>query len=194
MAKPKVLPKATKTNSSSAASAGGSITKPVIVAAASPPNASAPATPADFKPANGVTVRRLKKPTADQLASAHSVAGEIERSAKYVDDFGPKALGAAAFGAALRTAASWSEEAAHARSWASFAENCAGLSWDSVLGGADKFKGDFNAGVGHDASILRRYPELTGFVRARSVAARRAVDTKKAKKSAAKKAAKQTGG
>src|SRR5262249_20835581 len=136
---------------------GGSVMKPVHASAGGPPAVGAPQPPTDFKPLPGPEVKRLRKPVADQIASAESVANEIERSARYEDDFGPKALGAAAFAAALRTAGSWSTEAAHAETWAEFAANCAMIAWDNVLTAAERFKIDYKAALAHDASVSRRY-------------------------------------
>jgi hypothetical protein len=155
--------------------------KPVDLAITKPPGAMAPAAPADFEPLGRDAAARMKKPIADQLASADSVADEIEGSSTYVDDFGPKAVNAAEFATALRLAGSWSEEALRARAWATFAENCATTAWNTALGPLDAFKADFTAAVRHDPSIPGRYPELTAFVGARSAAAKRGAANRKKK-------------
>lgn len=160
---------------------------PATVPAAPP--GSAPDVPADFQPLTRQQVEQLRKPTRDQSLNAAAVAGEVQATTTYEDDFGKKALPQKALQGQIASAAAWSAEAARALRWAAYASNMAGLSWHTVLGSFDSFGKDFDTAAHHDATLGERYPSLTAFRGARSAAAKRGAATRKEKKQAAKNGA-----
>lgn len=154
---------------------------PVLPVPTTPPG-SAPAAPDGYQELTKPQVNLLRKPTMTQMSNAAAVAAEIQQSKTYKTDFGERAVPQDRMTALLTTSAAWTAEANRAAKWEAYARNMAELAWHDMLEANDTFQPDFENGLAHDAEIANTYPSLTAFEGARSEAAKRGAETKKANK------------
>jgi hypothetical protein len=138
--------------------------------------------PDGFEDLTKPQVSALRKPTKAQAGNAAAVGAEVKGSGSYRADFGDKAAPQDRITALLGTASAWTVEAARAKRWAAYAKTMSQLSWHEMLSVNDAFQQDYLAALAHDPTIAERYPSLASFQGARSAAAKRGAETKKAKK------------
>ena len=150
--------------------------KPVALDVPAAPASTAPDVPANYKKLDKSQTSSLRKPTAQQASSTGAVATEVGGSTTFEDDFGKKAP---KLGTSFKTAAAWKAESERARLWADYSEDMSHLAHDKALSDHENFKTDYAAGLRHDPSIAVRYPVLTSFTTARSLASRRGAVTRK---------------
>lgn len=121
-------------------------------------------------------------PTEQQVRDAPDVAREIAASKTYGADFGKHAPEVSSFAAALLLAKAWSDEAAAADAWSTYAGDRRDRAWEQALTSVGNLQEPFGTADSHDPTIAKKYPQTKVFLDVRAKAARKAAATRASNK------------
>jgi hypothetical protein len=133
-----------------------------------------------------------RRPKGEQIALAVAAANELAASPTYAEDFGANAPDPSALSYKLTNASNWREQWEGATKWEKYCSNQR-IAWEnSAMGEMSALGPSFDYASGRNADIAKKYGATTAFFQATKAIGQRAAASRKAKRSAATKAAKST--
>jgi hypothetical protein len=148
-----------------------------------PPAARAPSTPADWK-ASAVKGRgktRGQRVTKEQAENATAAAGELSGSTTFADDFGARAPSPLVMGFLLSNAATWRTIWDGANQFVTYSSEQR-AAWEAAAQSElDSFRPAFELALSTEPALAKKYPATAKYLGAKSVIAKRAAGTRKAK-------------
>ena len=145
------------------------------------PTDSAPVPPKGFAPQK---LGRGLRPCVAVVQAAPQAAEEIRTATTYESTFGSLAPAAAPLADAINFAAEWSAKRASAEAWRTYTRQQEDLAWRYALGKMDALRPSYVAATTLDPAVTTAFSKVAQLFAPRSVAAAKAVASKKAKKEA----------
>jgi len=146
------------------------------------PTDDAPAPPTGFAPQK--LGRGTPRPCKAVVQAAPQAAEEIRTATTYESTFGSLAPSAAPLADAISFAAEWSAKRASAEAWRTYTRQQEDLAWRFALGKLDSLRPSYVAAASLDPAVSSQFSKVTQLFAPRSVAAAKAVASRKAAKAA----------